>query len=383
MRAVRGAVAVVAVEVVAGHVGQALDAFLHELVVGGLERGMVVVVMLAAAGEDPGVRVAAVLDEQDRGVGAGGAELPHERRALLGDILRAHVRQAVDDVGGGVDAHEEIADFLVHAAVAGEAEVDHRRVEAAAEDRGVHHARPAGAGAVRDRSAVEDDGLRARLEAGELLAVRDADVQELDAVEQGEVERVFAFARVQAFREADLHLLRGRPGDLHPAPLAVLVAGVEVEAADAGGGHVRHREQRLGHLVVGVDRRGVGAEAEHLARAVAAEAPDGRRHLAVGFGRQAVEVALARGVGEGAAFEVRLADVVPGDLLVRADGVTVDGLRSGLRGGRLGVGLGLLGEADGAGAEQGEEEGGGLHGGSQRAVPCVTAIARIPESGFS
>ena len=128
-----------------------------------------------------------------------------------------------------------------------------------------------------------------------------------------------------------------------------------------------------------VDRRGVGAEAEHLAGTVAAQAPHGRRDLTVGLGGQAVEVALTFGVREGAAFKVRLADVVPGDLLVRAHGVTVDGFRCGFRGG-----LGLLGEADGTGAEQDEEEGGGLHGlENQRAVPCVIAIARICASGFS
>ena len=53
VRAVRGAVGVVAVQVVAGHVGQALDAFFHELCIGGLQRGMVVVVMLAEGGLEP------------------------------------------------------------------------------------------------------------------------------------------------------------------------------------------------------------------------------------------------------------------------------------------------------------------------------------------
>ena len=202
----------------------------------------------------------------------------------------------------------------------------------------MHHARTGGAGAVRDRGAVKDDRLRARLEAGELLALGHADVEEFDAVEQRQVERVFPFAGVEAVGQAELHLLRAGAGDLHPAPLAVLVAGVEVEAADARGGHVRHRELRLRDLVMRVDRGGVGAEAEDQAGAVAAEAPDRGRDLPVGLGGQAVEEALALGVGERATFEVRRADVVPGDFLVGPNRETVDGLRRRFRGG-----LGRLG----------------------------------------
>jgi hypothetical protein len=137
-------------------------------------------------------------------------------------------------------------------------------------------------------------------------------------------------------------------------------------------------ELRLGDLVVRVDRRGVGAEAEHHAGAVAAEAPDRGRDLAVGLGGQAVEVALALGVGKRAALEVRRADVMPGDLLVGSDREAVDGLRRG-----FGGGLGLLGGEGGADAEEGEEEGGGTHESFQSAEPTDIASARISASGFS
>ena len=248
----------------------------------------------------------------------------------------------------------------------------------------MHHARAAGTGTVRDRGAVEDDGLRTRLEADELFAFGHADIEEFDAVEERQVDRVFAFTRVEAVGEAEFHLLRTGAGDLHPAPLAIFVAGVEIEAADASGGHVWHRKLSLGYFVMRVDRRGVGTEAEHLAHAVAAQAPDCRRDLAVGFGGQAVEVALTLRVGEGAAFEVGLTDVMPGDLLVRGDGETVHGFRRGLSGRGFRGGLGLLSEAGGAGAEQGDEEGDGLHGhGNHRALPCVSAMVRIAASGFS
>ena len=362
VRAVRGAIAVVAVEMVAGHVGQAFDTFLHELLISRLERGVVLIVVLAQRGLEPGVGVASVLDEDDRGIGAGGAELLDERHTFLSDGRRVHVRKTVDHVGGGVDTREEIAYGLVHAAIAREAEVYDRHVKASSEDRRVHHAWAAGAGTVRDRGAVEDDRLRARFEADELFAFGHADVEEFYPVKERQVDRVFAFTGVESVGDAEFHLLRARADDLYPAPLAIFVAGVEVEAADAGGGHVRHRKLSLGHLVMRVDRRGVGTEAEHLAHAVAAQAPDCWSDLAVGFGGQAVEVALTLRVGEGAAFEVGLTDVMPGDLRVRGDGETVNRLRRGLSGRSFRGGLSLLSETGGSGTEQGEEEGGSLHG---------------------
>ena len=75
---------------------------------------------------------------------------------------------------------------------------------------------------------------------------------------------------------------------------------------------------------------------------------------------------------------------MPGDFLVGSHRVAVDLLRRALGSRGFGGGLGLLGEAGGADAEQGEEEGGDLHGLEiQRAVPCVRAMVRIAASGFS
>ena len=104
---------------------------------------------------------------------------------------------------------------------------------------------------------------------------------------------------------------------------------------------------------MGVDGRGIRAETEHLAGAIAAQAPDGGRDLAVRLSRQAVKITFSLGVGEGTSFEIPLAHIVPGDVLIGAHGVTVDRLGGGLRGG----GFGFLGEGGHGGEQAGVEEG--------------------------
>ena len=217
----------------------------------------------------------------------------------------------------------------------------------------MHHAWAAGAGAVRDRGAVEDDGLGARLEAFELFSFGYADAQEFDAVIERQVDRVFTFTCIQSLGDAHLHFLCGRADDLDPAPFTIFIAGIEIKPADTRRGHVRHAERCFGHFVVGVDGRGIRAEAEHLAGTIAAEAPDGGRDLAVRLRRQAVEITFPLGVGEGATFEVPLANIVPGDFFVGPNGGAIRGLGGGFRG----RGFGLLGVGEASGQEAAKEEG--------------------------
>lgn len=352
---VGGAFGVVAVEMVAGDVTEFGDAFFLELVVGSAEGGVVVVVEFLFAGSDPVIGEATVFDEDDGGVGAGGAELFHERHAFGRHVGGTHVGQAIDHVGGGIDLGEEVADGGIHAAVAGEANVDDGAVEAAAEDGGVDHAGARGARAVGDGGAVEDDGfLGARGEALELRAGRDADGEGFNAVVEREVGGVFAQAGGEVADEGGLDFRGTGAGDLHPLPLAVGVARIEVEAADAGGGHVGHGEVGLGEGVAGVDGLRVGLEADHHAGAVAAEAPDGGGDFALGLGGEAVEPFLAFLIGPAAAFDAPRRDIMPRGVGGDATGA-----------GRRGFGRGLLGEG-GGGEDEGEgerKEEGGFHGG--------------------
>ena len=195
MRAIRGAFAVVAEQVVAGNVGEAGDAGGFEFFKAFAQGGVVGGVVGVALREDPGVGVAPVLDEHDGRRGMRGAELVDERDALRAHGGGVHVGQAVDHEDGGIDLDEEVTHGGVHPTVAGEAEVHDGAVEAAAEDRGVDHAGAGGAGAVVDRGAVEYDGLGgARCEGLEFCAGRHADRDAFHAVVEREVEGVFAQA---------------------------------------------------------------------------------------------------------------------------------------------------------------------------------------------
>jgi hypothetical protein len=130
----------------------------------------------------------------------------------------------------------------------------------------------------------------------------------------------------------------------------LFVSGVEVDAADAGGGHVGFADDCGAEGVVDPDGVGVGFEASDHAGAVAAEVPDGSGDFAFGGGGEAVEVAEAFFVRPGAAFDV------PG---ASADGVPGEGGFFGGSGGfGGGRGLGLEG-----GGEEEREEGQMAHGG--------------------
>ena len=242
----------------------------------------------------------------------------NEGDGAFGDHGGLHVGQAVDDEDGGVEAGEEVADGGIHFAVAGEAEVNDGAVETAAEDGGVNHAGAGGGGAVGDGGAVEHNGFfGAGGEGFELGVWGDTDGEGFDAVVEGEVGGVFAQAGAEVGDESGADFGAGGFGDLDPFPFAAVlfVSGVEVDAADAGGGHVGFADDCGAEGVVDPDGVGVGLEAGDHASAVAAEVPDGGGDFAFGGGGEAVEVAEAFFVRPGAAFDVPSAgaDGVPGE----------------------------------------------------------------------
>ena len=69
------------------------------------------------------------------------AQLLHQRLALGRHLSGAHVRQAVDHIRGSVFGTEQLTHRRIHLAIAGEAQVHDRHVQATTQDRGMHHAR--------------------------------------------------------------------------------------------------------------------------------------------------------------------------------------------------------------------------------------------------
>lgn len=274
---------------------------------------MVRFVALFAGGVEEVVGVVAVFDEENGHVGAGLAEGLHADFGTLVDLLGRHVGEAIEDVDGGIEFGDELGDFGLHFAVAGEAEVDDFAVQLAAEDGHVGHARAGGGDAVGDGCAVEDDGFAAGFAVGAFVDARafgDADFERERAVAQGEVDHVLAVTGGHAGGE-DVGIFGelGGAADAAPAPLAGGGAGVEIEAALADGGHGGTGEGFAAQRPAGVDGGGVGHEADEDAGGVAAEVPDGFADDGFGAGGKAVE-----GGGEileSEAFDGEFAGVVP------------------------------------------------------------------------
>ena len=105
-----------------------------------------------------------------------------QRDALGGDVGRLHVGQAVDDIDGGIDLSEVIANGFMHTAIAREPEIHDRHVQPPPEDASVYHAWAAGAGSMGDAGAVKNDRLLTWSEAFKFAAFGDADAKEFDAV---------------------------------------------------------------------------------------------------------------------------------------------------------------------------------------------------------
>ncbi len=312
MAAVGSAFSVDAEQRVALEVVQTL-VFAAELLERRPQRRAPVCVRRAPSWQDPGVGERPVFDQQDVRVWPGAPELAHQRGCALADLLAVHVRQAVDHERRGVEGRDVPGDRFLHAAVAGEAEVDDLAAEHAGQDGRPRHAWPAGAGAVRDRGAVDDDrlGLACR-QRRQRRALGDAELEPLDAVVERQVERELSAAsrrRCEACAQPLADVLTGRARHADPAQAAAVVAGVEVDAADARRRHVEHRERRRSQAVAHVQLARVGGEPRRDPCAVAGQVPDRLSDLGLGGGGQAVE---GRGaLVEGAALEAPVGDVDP------------------------------------------------------------------------
>ena len=152
---------------------------------------------------------------------------------------------------------------------------DHRAVESAPEDRGVRHAGPRRASALGDRRAVEHHRL-ARVMARRRLEYRpwgNSDLQRLDTVVERKVERVLVHSIGHAAHQHRRARNRPRHADSQPAPTAAGRPHVEVESADPGGGHVRHRQLVGAEPPTGANRRCVGPEPHHQSRRIPRQPP--------------------------------------------------------------------------------------------------------------
>ena len=176
----------------------------------------------------------------------------------------------------------------------------------------MHHAGTGCAGALGDGGAVEDD--RGNLAGRHRVEFRfgwHADRKILDAIVEGQIERVFAQARVQALNDHLVDHLPVGSGHSRPTPLPVLVAGIEVESARPDRRHVRSVQPLLVQGVVDPDHGGIGLEPHHHPGAVPTEIPDFLGHLSVGHGRESVKPALAFKVGPGTTLDAPAGDIAP------------------------------------------------------------------------
>ncbi len=100
--------------------------------------------------------------------------------------------------------------------------------------------------------------------------------------------------------------------DFDPFPFP-LVEGVEIDSADAGGGHVGHGQIGSADGVADLDRGRVGVEAEAEPGAVAGEAPHGRPHGLLRLGGEAVVAGREVGGGPALTLHAPGGDIVPDD----------------------------------------------------------------------
>jgi hypothetical protein len=228
------------------------------------EGGVFVIDGAAEGGVVTGVGVDGVFDEEDGGVGVGGAEDAAEGFEAFEDLVAGDVGHEVEEEEGGVGVGHEGGDVVIEEGVAAESEVYYFALEGAGEDVGVGHARAGGAAALEDAGAVGDNGTGA---AGEVDGGREeggggveADVEGAEAVVEGEVDHPFAGGGLHAGDEGGFGEAGGGAGGSDVGPCLVFKA-IEVEAFDAGGGHVGEDGVAEG-FPTDVDPAGVGAEAE-------------------------------------------------------------------------------------------------------------------------
>ena len=244
-------------------------------------------------GVRPAAEHVALLGHHDRHVRALGAQVADERlvirlhgptRALR--LLQPHVVKTIQHIAARVDAREMFAHLELHHARPGKAQVDDRDIEVAPDNVHKCHAGTRRAPAVRNRRAVEDNGLvdpaRARTERGNRRMRFDAELKRLDAV----VKRKMHEARIARspgdaqFRARSAH----DPSGLDVDPFVLrLVEPVDVNAADSRRGHVIHRKTRVVRNPFEGKLARIGLEAKLHARRVmfhrANALIDVRRHV--------------------------------------------------------------------------------------------------------
>src|SRR5262245_26654885 len=109
----------------------------------------------------------------------------------------------------------------------------------------MHHAGPRCAATLCDGGAIENDGLlpleRTSLGLYQAMLLGDANFDAGDAVIERQVEDEVVLPLRQTADERGLVIdpLAARPAGADPVPVP-FVPGVEIEAADAGGRHMRH-----------------------------------------------------------------------------------------------------------------------------------------------
>ena len=202
----------------------------------------------------------------------------------------------IEDEEGGVDFGGHVGDDGFAFAVAGEAEVDEVGVELAGEDGLVAHAGAAGATALGDGGAIEDDGFSVgeAARAGDGGVVVEADFDNFGGFVEGEVEGDFAGLFGEAGEEdvfddfAFGGVFGGGGGG------AVLAVDVEVDAGLAESVHVGH-VGRGGVFDADGDGGGGGAEADAAAGGGLAEVPDGCGELGLETAGEADEFAVVFG----------------------------------------------------------------------------------------
>lgn len=209
-------------------------------------------------------------------------------KVFLHQVGPVHVRLVVEhDQRRIFDLRDFGGDFRLALAVAGEAEVYHRAVQAAAQQVRISHAGPGRAAALGDRSAVDHDRAVV-LPCGGRFHFRvgvDADEYLFHARIEREVDREVTHSAF-AFEElGGIFLCSGRKAGHAEETLFAGRSGIEVETGAPGLGHVVHHVVGT-HFDLQHDPAGVGAERDLSAGGVPCEIFDAPAQLAVRPDRQ-------------------------------------------------------------------------------------------------
>ena len=125
----------------------------------------------------------------------------------FGGLLGAQIRQAVQDIDGGIEPREQLRDLGLAFGVARESQIDGGPIQHAAEYGGVRHAGPGGAAALHDRRAIEQNRLapgvavRRWFEEG---AGRQADLDRFNAIVERQIQQVLTFLLLEPLGQQSL-----------------------------------------------------------------------------------------------------------------------------------------------------------------------------------